>query len=104
MNTNQTKETMKTKVVDTAKVVLELYDLKFEMTCDDLSNNEWLMKISYPDHPGFAPKVYEIDDLYTEDELEMEERIWEEAIWYLKKYHRGADITLENKEIEEEEE
>lgn len=104
MNIARTEESMKTKTVDTAKVVLELYDLKFVLSSDDLEKNDWVMEVSYPDYPNIAPRLYEIDELYTEDESEMIARLWEEAFWYIKKYHRGPDTFFESKEVEEEEE
>ena len=93
---------METKTVNTAEVVLELYDTKFVMKSEDLESGEWEMFISYTT-PPFLAKRYTIDDLFTDDESEMEERLWQEVFWFIQKYHRGADISLSSHEVEEEE-
>lgn len=95
---------MKTKVVDTAKVVLELYDTKFVMTSEDLESGEWEVNISYTTGFPHLTKNYTIDDLFTNDEYEMEERLWQEVFWFIQKYHRGADVHLASQEIEDEDE
>lgn len=104
MNTTRTKETMKTKIVDTAKVVLEVYDTKFVMKSEDLESGEWEVNISYSTGFPHLTKNYTIDDFFSTDEYEMEERLWQEVFWFLQKYHNGADVYLESKEVEDEDE
>lgn len=94
---------MTTKVVNTAEVVLELYDTKFVMKSEDLESGEWEMSISYTTPPNLT-KNYTIDDLFTDDESEMRERMWQEVFWFIEKYHKGANISLASHEVEEEEE
>lgn len=94
---------METKTVNTAEVVLELYDTKFVMKSEDLESGEWDVDISYTT-PPFLAKRYTIEDFYSDDEYEMGERLWQEVFWFIQKYHRGADVHLASHEVEEEEE
>lgn len=103
MNTTRTKEVMETKnTVETATLTLELYDTKFVMTSDDLDSGDWSIEISFPNHPEIKPRYWELDHEWITDELEMEKLLWEMVLEFLKKYHKGADVVLATKEIEDE--
>lgn len=95
---------MNTKVVTEAKATLELYDLKFLLKTDDLDSGEWLMEISYPDFPSMTSKIYEISGEYAFDEDTIDELLWREVFWFIRKYSQGVETIIESVEVEVEEE
>lgn len=106
MNITRTKEIMETKkTVETATLTLELYDTKFVMTSDDLESGDWIVEISFPSSPEIKPRHWEYENEWFTDEGEMRTFLWDIVVLeFLKKYHRGADVSLAIIEIESEDE
>lgn len=91
-----------TKVVDKATAVLELYDTKFVMTSDDLDSGDWLLEVTYPELPQIGIRYFDLEAEWVFEENDIEELLWSQVFGYLKRYHSGADVTIEHEEVDSE--
>jgi hypothetical protein len=93
---------METKVLEKAKATLELYDTKFELTCDNLDEGYWLLEITNTALPQIGVRYWDFDNLYLYNEDEVEKFLWEQVLEFIQKYADFPDITFYKEEAEEE--